>query len=161
LSGLAVTIEKRKWDGSISARWPARLQRDGGRLTWRTPPGTERTRPRKGRTETTEHLEVSATCGEGWIVTAFIGDEGEVMRYEVDATTGDEVDQDGVVAFIDLDVDMEIEDGAVEVNDLVEFAERREQMGYPPGMLSAIVVALDRALDRHRRGDWPFDGSLR
>jgi hypothetical protein len=34
-------------------------------------------------------------------------------------------------------------------------------MGYPPGLLSAVVLALDRALDRQRRGDWPFDGSLR
>jgi predicted esterase len=69
--------------------------------------------------------------------------------------------RDGVLAFIDLDVDMEIEEGVVEVTDLVEFAERREQMGYPPGLLSAVVLALDRALDRQRRGDWPFDGSLR
>ena len=46
------------------------------------------------------------------------------------------------------------------MTDLIEFAERREEMGYPPGMLSAVVVALDKALRRHRRGDWPFDGSL-
>jgi protein associated with RNAse G/E len=94
-------------------------------------------------------------------VTAVIGDDGQPVRYEVDATAGDEALRDGVLTFIDLDIDMEIEDGVVEVTDLVEFAERREQMGYPPGLLSAVVLALDRALDRERRGDWPFDGSLR
>jgi hypothetical protein len=130
-------------------------------LTWRTPPGTERTRPRRGQTETTDHLEISATCGEGWIVTGVIGDDGQAVRYDVDATAGDEALRDGVLVFIDLDVDMEIEEGVVEVTDLVEFAERRERMGYPPGLLSAVVLALDRALDRQRRGDWPFDGSLR
>jgi protein associated with RNAse G/E len=94
-------------------------------------------------------------------VTAVIGDDGQAVRYEVDATAGDEALHDGVLAFIDLDVDMDIEEGVVEVTDLVEFAERRERMGYPPGLLSAVVLALDRALDRRRRGDWPFDGSLR
>jgi hypothetical protein len=159
--GRPVTVEKRKWDGSVSARWTALLTREGPRMTWRTPPGTERARPRRGRTETTDHLEVSASCGEGWIVTAVIGADGEPARYEIDATAGEEVERDGVLAFTDLDLDMEVEEGAVAVTDLMQFAERREQMGYPPGLLSAAVLALDRALDRHRRGDWPFDGSLR
>ncbi|HSJ72840.1 MAG TPA: DUF402 domain-containing protein [Miltoncostaeaceae bacterium] len=161
MSGRPLIIEKRKWDGSVSARWTARFQRDGARMTWRTPPGTPREHPRSGRHETTEHLEVSATCGEGWIVTAVIDADGELLRYEVDATAGQEVERDGVLAFIDLDLDLEINEGAAEVTDLMQFAERREQMGYPPGMLSAVVTALDKALRRHRRGDWPFDGSLR
>jgi uncharacterized protein len=161
VTGRPVIIEKRKWDGSVSARWTAQFRRDGARLTWRTPPGTERAHPRSGRRETTEHLEVSATCGEGWIVTAVIGGDGGLTRYEVDATAGQEVERDGVLAFIDLDIDLEIDEGTVVVTDLIEFAERREQMGYPPGMLSGVVIALDKALRRHRRGDWPFDGSLR
>ncbi len=161
MTGRPVIIEKRKWDGSVSARWTAQFLRDGARLTWRTPAGTERAHPRSGRRETTELLEVSATCGEGWIVTAVIDGDGALARYEVNATAGGEVEHDGVLAFIDLDIDLEIEQGTVVVTDLIQFAERREQMGYPPGMLSAVVIALDRALWRHRRGDWPFDGSLR
>ena len=120
-----------------------------------------RDHPRRDELETTEHLEVSATCGEGWIVTAVLGAGGDLLRYEVDATAGGEIERDGVLAFIDLDLDLEIDAGTVVVSDLIQFAEHREAMGYPPGMLSAVVVALDGALRRHRRGDWPFDGSLR
>jgi hypothetical protein len=105
--------------------------------------------------------EEPAACGEGWIATAVMDGDAELLRYEVDATAGDEVERDGVLAFIDLDIDLEIEGGTALVSDLVQFAERREEMGYPPGLLSAVVVALDKALRRHRQGDWPFDGSLR
>lgn len=160
VSGRPVIIEKRKWDGSVSARWTALFHRDGGRMAWRTPTGTIRSHPRTGRQETTEHLEVSATCGDGWIVTAVLDADGRLLRYEVDATAGDEAERDGILAFIDLDLDLVISDHTAVVTDLIEFAERREEMGYPPGMLSAVVVALDKALRRHRRGDWPFDGSL-
>jgi len=160
VSGRPLIIEKRKWDGSVSARWTALFQRDGARLTWRTPIGTSRSHPRTGEQETTEHLEVSATCSDGWIVTAILDADGRLLRYEVDATAGDEAERDGILAFIDLELDLVIRDQTAVVTDLIEFAERREEMGYPPGMLSAVVVALDGALRRHRRGDWPFDGSL-
>jgi hypothetical protein len=160
VSGRPLIVEKRKWDGSVSARWIARFRRDGRRLTWWTPAGTPRTHPRSDRQETTTHLEVSATCGDGWIATAILDADGRLIRYKVDATAGAEAELDGVLAFIDLDLDLGIEDGEVGVTDLIEFARRAEEMGYPPGTLSAVVTALDKALQRHRLGDWPFDGSL-
>ena len=155
-----VVIEKRKWDGSVSARWSARLDEDGARTVWRTPAGTLRLHPRTGREEVVERLEVAATCGRGWIVSAIVDSDGGLVRYEVDATTGGEVVRDGVLAFIDIDLDLDIRGGEAVVRDLIEFAERREEMGYPPGLLSSAVIALDDALGRHRRGEWPFDGSL-
>ena len=78
VSGRPLIIEKRKWDGSVSARWTALFHRDGARLTWRTPVGTTRSHPRTGRQETTEHLEVSATCGDGWIATAVLDADGRL-----------------------------------------------------------------------------------
>jgi uncharacterized protein len=155
-----VVIEKRKWDGSVSARWSALFWREGRRLTWLTPAGTERAHPRSGRPETTRHTEVSATCGAGWIVTALLDADGDLIRYEVDATAAGEVERDGILAFIDLDLDLQIGQGTAAVSDLLEFAERREEMGYPPGTLSGAVLALDDALGRSRRAEWPFDGSL-
>ena len=144
----------------MSARWTADFRREGQRLTWWTPAGTPRTHPRSGQKEITTHLEVSATCGDGWIVTAILAADGRLVRYKVDATAGDEAERDGALAFIDLDLDLIIEDGEAGVTDLIEFARRAEEMGYPPGTLSAVVAALDKALQRHRLGHWPFDGSL-
>ena len=133
MSGRPLIVEKRKWDGSVSARWTADSRRAGPRLTSWTPAGTQRTHPRSSRQETTSHLEVSATCGDGWIVTAILDADGRLARYEVDATAGNEAERDGVLAFIDLDLDLIIEDGEAGVTDLIEFARRAEEMGYPPG----------------------------
>jgi hypothetical protein len=103
-------------------------------------------------------MEVSATCGRGWIVTAVLDTEGGLLRYDFDATGGGEVERGGLVAFVDLD--LRLGDGAPAVADLIEFAQRREEMGYPSGILSGAVLALDDALTRHWHGAWPFDRSL-
>lgn len=153
-------IEKRKWDGTVSARWEAELRRDGDRVVFVTPAGTRRERPRTGEVEVTRRREASASGGAGWIVTAFAAGDGEPARYTVDATMGDERPSGGMFAFIDLDLDLEIADGEVVVEDLLQFAQRRRTMGYPAGLLTHAAAALGDALDRHRRGAWPFDGSL-
>jgi hypothetical protein len=155
-----VLVEKRKWDGSVSARWEADLRRSGGRVVLVTAPGTRRERPRRGEVEVTRCLEVSASHGAGWLVTAVAGADGTLVRYEVDATVGDEEPRGDVFAFVDLDLDLEIEGGEPRVEDLADFAERRRAMGYPPGLLTHAATALDDALARWRRRDWPFDGSL-
>jgi hypothetical protein len=155
-----VVIEKRKWDGSVTARWPALVARDGERTTWITPAGTIRRRPRRGGDETVIRLEVSATSGSGWIVTAILEPDGALSHYHVDATAGGELPRGGVLAFTDLDLDLRLGDGVPSVADLAEFAERREEMGYPAGLLSRAVLALDDALTRYWHGAWPFDGSL-
>lgn len=162
MSARPITIEKRKWDGSLSARWTARFTRDGPRAIWWTPRGTRREHPRRGddQSEITPYDEVSATTGAGWLVTAVLGPGRRTIRYEVDATAGDERESGDVFAFVDLDLDLELAVGTTVVTDLIQFAERRSEMGYPPGLLTAATAALDAALKLHREGEWPFDGSL-
>jgi hypothetical protein len=155
-----VVVEKRKWDGSVSARWPARLWREGPRIHWFTPAGTRRPHLRRGEDEVTEHDEHTASAGRGWIATAVLGTGGAVSRYAVDATVGDEREVDGVLAFVDLDLDLEIGGGRVEVLDLAEFASRRREMGYPDAVMRAALRSLDEARALHEAGRWPFDGSL-
>lgn len=156
----ATLIEKRKWDGTVSARWTAVLWREGDRILWWTPLGTVRDEPRKGGTERVGRHELSASCGRGWIVHAILTGEGALVRYEVDATAGGEEVVDGCFSFIDLDLDLEIREGSLEVQDLIEFAERGRTMGYPPHTLSAAIAALEEARELHRTRSWPFDGAL-
>jgi hypothetical protein len=158
--GRPVVIEKRKWDGSVSSRWPALLRREGDRVLLFTPAGTRRAHPRRGEEEVTARDEHAASAGRGWIATAVIGDGGEVVRYAVDATVGDERERDGVFAFVDLDIDLAIDGGDVEVRDLGQFAERRRAMGYPDAVMRAALRSIDEARGLHAAGRWPFDGSL-
>lgn len=155
-----VIVEKRKWDGSVSARWPARLWREGARTHWWTPAGTRRVHVRRGEEEVTDLAERTASEGRGWIATAVLTGDGAIARYEVDATVGDEREVDGVFAFVDLDLDLAIAGGRVEVQDLAEFAGRRRTMGYPDQIMRAALRSLDEARALHAAGRWPFDGSL-
>jgi hypothetical protein len=160
MAPVRTTIEKRKWDGTVSARWPADMRADGEHLVWRTAAGTRRERPRKGTTETVEREERSATCGAGWVVTAVVDGAGALVRYEVDATLGGERPWRDLFVFMDIDLDLEIAGDEETVQDLIQFARRRETMDYPPLLLGAALSGLDDALGRSRAGRWPFDGSL-
>lgn len=153
-------VEKRKWDGSVSARWAVRLWLDGRRTHWWTPAGTRRAHLRRGEEEITVLPERTATEGRGWIATAVLAAGGGVARYEVDATVGGEREVDGVFAFVDLDLDLEIVGGRPEVQDLAEFAARRRTMGYPDAVMRGALRSLDEARALHETGRWPFDGSL-
>lgn len=156
----SLIIEKRKWDGSVSARWTATAVRDGDRLVWTTPAGTTRERPRRGGIDVTRRREVSATLGTGWIVTAVLDGDGTPIRYEVDATVGDEREAAGVLVFIDLDLDLVIDATGTVLKDVSDFVRRQVEMSYPPDLLRRAVTALEEARALHVAGLWPFDGSL-
>ena len=69
-------------------------------------------------------------------MTAVLAADGRLLRYEVDATAGDEAERDGILAFIDLDLDLVISDHTAVVTDLIE-----------PRMLpadTARMIAADR-----------------
>lgn len=160
MSGADGIVEKRKWDGSISARWQARLWQEEDRVQLWTPAGTRRTHPRRGEVEVLDAHERAATRGRGWLVTAVLSRGGELLRYEVDATRGGERVSDGRFTFVDLDVDLVIADGAQRVEDLAEFARHREEFGYPDEVMRAALRSLEEARALYAAGSWPFDGSL-
>jgi hypothetical protein len=156
----AIVVAKLKWDGSESARWPASLVACGPwRLCWYTPAGTRRERPRRGRIEVTRRDEIAASeDGRWWAVTARLDPEGEPV-YLVDASTPPAL-QDGTLRFCDLDLDLDLEGASVSLRDLPDFRARAREMGYPPDVQRRAWEGLGDAADRHRRGAWPFDGTL-
>ncbi|MGD9573427.1 MAG: hypothetical protein AB7V62_16230 [Thermoleophilia bacterium] len=155
-----VVVEKRKWDGALSARWGAVAWREGDAVHWWTAAGTPRSHPRRGEEETLAHDEHAVTTGAGWIATAVLGGDGRVLRYEVDATAGRETLDAGVLGFTDMDLDLIAEDGRVAVKDLAQFAARRDEMGYPEAVMRTAMHGLDAARALEAAGAWPFDGSL-
>jgi len=154
-----VVVEKRKWDGSVSARWPARLlDDDPDRLVWVTEAGTCRDRLRRGEREVVDRREATAAGSAWWVVTAWADDEGRV-RYEVDAATP-ALRDDGLVAFVDLDLDLSLGDGEARLEDEDQFARRSREMGYPAEVRHGARAGLADAARRWRSKRWPFDGTL-
>jgi hypothetical protein len=155
-----VLVEKLKWDGSVSARWPASLLVDEpGRLVWRTEEGTFRERPRRGEREVVDRHEAAGAGRRWWVVTAWADEVGRV-RYRVDAATPAERRDEGVVAFVDLDLDLALGGEEPVLEDREQFALRAREMGYPAEVQRGAWRGLADAAWRWRARRWPFDGSL-
>ncbi len=156
-----ITVEKAKWDGSVSARWPALLLPARPPVqAWRTEAGTEIARPRKGEVERAEQDMVSITAGGCWVTTALLGPDGRPASYEVDACAPVEPACGGVLRYVDLDLDLEIDEGRIRLLDQEQFRRRAVEMGYPEGVCDCAWAALRDAADRYASRRWPFDGRL-
>ena len=156
-----ITVEKAKWDGSVSARWPALLLPARPPVTaWRTASATAIERPRKGTVERAEQDQLSLTAGGCWVTTALLAPDGRPETYEVDACAPVEPVRDGILRFVDLDLDLELDDGAIRLLDQEQFMRRAAEMGYPDALRDCAWAALRDAADRYAARRWPFDGEL-
>jgi len=154
-------IEKRKWDGTVSARWAAQLaSRPPSVWSWRTVAGTIRERPRRGGLEVVAQEEFSIAGRGWWVLTAFLGADGRAERLKVDAATPVTAQPDPLLWFCDLDIDLQIDGSAVVVCDEDVLLRRAREMAYPQEVCCRARAALDDVTARYLAQRWPFDGSL-
>jgi len=154
-------VEKRKWDGTVSARSVSRLvSRQGSVWCWRTEIGTIRERPRLGALEVLTQDELSVAGQGWWVLTAFLDPDGGIERMKADAATPVAAETDRLLSFIDLDLDLQIEGSTVIVRDEDVMVRRAREMGYPPDVCRRARAALDDVAARWATHRWPFDGAL-
>lgn len=159
--GIPITVVKAKWDGSVSARWPALLVHAPPAVrAWRTAAGTAIERPRKETVERAAQDMISLTAGGCWVVTALLGPDGRPDAFEADACAPVEPVRDGVLRYVDLDLDLELDDGEVRLLDQEQFVRRAAEMGYPDEMRDCAWAALRDVADRYAARRWPFGGAL-
>ncbi len=104
-----VVVEKRKWDGTVSARWVARLVAGPPTVwCWRTDVGRIRQRPRLDALEVTQE-ELSLAGQDWWVLTALLGADGRIERMKADAAAPVTSEQDALLWFYDLDLDLQID----------------------------------------------------
>jgi hypothetical protein len=158
-----VTVEKRKWDGQVSGRWRALLV-DGrpDRWVWFIPAGTCHERPWRDRESPTDADQVVVGTDEPWLLTVALDGEGHPVSAEADAILPVRAEGDGVVSFVDLDIDLELDlgTGGTSLKDEEQFRERCVQMGYPLGVQRTAWRGLWTLRERFRSGRWPFGPDL-
>lgn len=156
-----VSVEKRKWDRTVSSRAPGwLLDDDDARRTWLVPAGTRHERPRAGKSELSGADTLYVSTGAWWVANVHAGPEGAPPAYEVDAALSPASPRDDVLAFVDLDLDLVIAEGRVRLTDADDFRTRCRAMGYPPEIQAGAWEGLRDAAARHAEGRWPFDGWL-
>ena len=160
-AGRRIAIEKRKWDGTIAARSSGWLLDDLDRARcWLVPAGTAEERPRLGRLEHSTADTILVAAGTWWIVSVRLGADGEPGPYRVDAGLSPGRPYEGVLRWVDLDLDLVLDGGDVELRDREDFRRRARTMAYPPEVREGAWRGIHDAACRHGTGMWPFDGSL-
>jgi hypothetical protein len=160
-AGSRIAIEKRKWNGTISARSSGWLLDDlDGRRSWLVPAGTAEERPKLGRVEHPAADTIYVAAGAWWIASVKLGPDGEPGPYRVDAGLSPGRPYEGVLRWVDLDLDLMLDGSDVELRDHADFRQRARTMAYPPEVREGAWAGIRDAVVRHAASEWPFDGSL-
>ncbi len=159
--GTPIRIEKVKWDGRMTAVHDAHLVAVAPPLlAWYAPAGSSRARPEKGFTERLEHDELWMTSTDEWWVLCAKADGGTIVEIVLHAAVPVDAATDGVVRWIDLDLDFEVRDGSVALEDEEEFHRHAGAMAYPRDVIRGAWSGISRLAPRYTTGEWPFDGFL-
>ena len=159
----AVRIEKRKWDGSVSAiEVGRRVDNVEGLVAWLVPAGSERQRPTAGRVEPVTSDEIwAAVPGEWWVLCGYASPSRQIEHFKVHAAAPFVRTQTaGEIVWIDLDLDFEVTGDDVEIEDESEFHEHARTMGYPDYVVRGAWSAISWIATRYTTGGWPFDGTI-
>ena len=156
-------VEKRKWDGTVSAIDTARpLAVPGGSSAWVVPAGSQRERPGTGATEVIRNDELwVALPGEWWVLCGYTDATRSLNGYKVHASAPFEAPtREGEIVWVDLDLDFEVTGDDVEIEDEAQFHDHARTMGYPDEVVRGAWSGISTIAARYTNGDWPFDGSM-
>ncbi len=158
-----VRVEKRKWDGTVSAidtAYPLAVSDDSS--AWFVPAGSRRERPSSGEIEAVGIDEVwVAVPGEWWVLCGYADAARSLNAYKIHASAPFEAPRrDDEILWVDLDLDFEVTADHVEIDDEAEFHEHARTMGYPDEVVRGAWSGISTIAARYTNGDWPFDGSL-
>lgn len=162
MSGEPVRVEKRKWDGSVASVEVAELLEASPDATvWHLAAGTERQRPRKGTSEIVDREELwLAVEGQWWVLCAHVGDDRSVEELVLHAAAPFAPGDDGLIRWIDLDLDFEVRGDHLSLEDEAQFHAHARTMSYPDEVVRGAWAGVSAIAARYTTGEWPFDGSL-
>jgi hypothetical protein len=152
--------EKRKWDGALSSTVPARVvQAPVDAVTWYVAAGAERLHPRKGETERVDPPELwVAVPGEWWVLCGKGERDGDIESYVLHAAAPFAAPTAGLITWVDLDLDFEVEGDDVALEDEAQFHAHARSMSYPDEVVRGAWSGISSVAPRYTTGEWPFDG---
>lgn len=95
-----------------------------------------------------------------WYTAALVFDDnGKVVHVYCNIALPCKITEEEV-EFIDLDVDVVVRDGIIEVIDIDEFEEHKLRYGYSKDLQKRVFEAVDRVKSDIIRGNYPFDRNI-
>lgn len=155
--GRPIRVESTKWDGSIHYQYDALLVDEvGPLLRFFAPKGTT-VRGYRGEGPMQQGLVGLFFTDRWYNLYHNLGPVGRrgFLSY---ANVGTPAEfSDGIIRWIDLDVDVVQGEGFLSVDDEDEFAEHRELMAYPETLVQRVLETRDLLVPIASAGVFPFD----
>jgi hypothetical protein len=155
-----VVVEKCKWDGSVAARERAHAAVLPEAIVWHVNAGTVRHKLRNRKRKILGRDQLWVGLPELWCVLCCYLEEDSAARYKLHAAVAPTRVERRLLRWVDLDLDLHIEDGRVELADEVQFCERVGELGYTRDVISGAWRGISELPPRYLAGEWPFDGWL-
>jgi len=156
-------VEKRKWDGSVSAVDIAHcLHVPDESWAWFVAAGSRRERPGARSIEVVDSDELwVAVPGERWVLCAYADAALSLTGYKVHASAPFDPPPSGdQIRWIDLDLDFDVFGDTVSLENEAQFHDHARTMGYPDHVVRGAWSGISTIAARYTNGDWPFDGSM-
>ena len=144
-------VEKRKWDGTISAVVPHAhpITTTDQALAWYLPAGAQRLRPTHPTVERLARDELWATSrGEWWVLRAETDERG-YLDMVVHAAVPVEATAPDRIIWIDLDLDLEVHLDEISLRDESEFHCHAVTMAYPREVIRGAWAGIARVAPRY------------
>jgi len=159
--GAPIRVEKCKWNGRVSSSEPAYVVTSTPSLqAWFEPAGTPRTRPTLGTTESLVRDQLWVTAVDEWWVLCASAERDVITDLVLHAAAPVEPAAHGVLTWIDLDLDLEINAGRLSLEDVDVFHDHAATMAYPNDVIRGAWSGISRVAPRYTTREWPFDGWL-
>jgi len=95
-----------------------------------------------------------------WYTAALVfDDDGKVVYVYCNIALPCKISGD-IVQFVDLDVDVIVRYGKIEVIDVDEFEEHKILYGYDNELETRVFIAVDRVKDDIEKGNYPFNRDI-
>ena len=153
-----VTVESRKYDGSLGRSWSARLVRREGPLVVLDGTFSEEVRHPLLGTIQSGTRSVEFYWEDRWYsVFRFHEPGGRLRNFYCNVNTPARFDGH-VLGYVDLDIDVLVwPDFTLSVLDVEEFEEHAARYGYPEAVVRGARAALDELLGLIGQRRFPFD----
>lgn len=153
-----ILVHSCKHDGRVHRRWPARVERREGSLIVLDAFFAEEVRhPLIGTIEAGTHSTEYFWTDRWYSVFRFRTPAGRLLKFYCNINTPARL-ADGVLSFVDLDVDVLVEpDFSYAVLDEDEFELHAELYAYPESYRENVRLALDELLRLVEARRFPFD----
>ena len=157
MTGSSILIASTKFDGSPHYEYEAELLGcDGPVIVCRVHAGVPWTGYRGSGLVRYESTALFFT--DRWYNTQHFHEPyGEVQRRSYTNIGLPAVLEDGVLRWVDLDIDVMEDLDRTWVDDEDEFEEHRARMGYPDDIVAGVLAARDEVLRLVSSGTFPFD----